>query len=328
MKPLILFRKTEGTRDWSSNLTKTMTSVGLMYNGNVVFFKNINLWQLALENLKVLRTLKNIDVVLVNHAITYYCFLPSLIVAKILCKPVFFLVHEHEYFLGSSYFFRYRKHLNLGYFFRSCFLYYLVPFLLSNKIIGLSNIQKPGIFKKKFTIFPFIQFDEYDKKLLLQAHHRWRGGTEKTLLYFAHELGRHDKGFRHVEALDSLIKCGAQSSVSNDNRFDKFIGSKGLILPSDAESFSLVFWEAFMIGMPIICSPKIGALDYLEEKGIRERLGIFVVSDEKYILQEIETFIFSCEAKIEFIFLERLKVFDQVFSKSQLVDFGFMIKKI
>ena len=91
-------------------------------------------------------------------------------------------------------------------------------------------------------------------------------------MLFAHDPKRHDKGHRFVNPVRDILgnrvtwTYGREKNLPFDQVYRKYWGADILFLPSDWESYSLVFVEALACNKFIVCSAQVGAARLLLTK--------------------------------------------------------------
>ena len=81
------------------------------------------------------------------------------------------------------------------------------------------------------------------------------------------------KSFMEIPKNEDIISLGF---VSEENKYNGIAGAKGLIMPSEYESLSLVVLEAMALGVPVLVN---GACSVLKDHCLRSRAGV-TYSDE------------------------------------------------
>jgi glycosyltransferase involved in cell wall biosynthesis len=219
-------------------------------------------------------------VILVNHSICWWAISPTLRRLKHAGATIVLCMHEHEHILGTGYVRRYRGALNWKEVLRHSRLYHGIPARHSSRVLVLAEAQAAVLGVDDAIRCSYLPVDA---ALFPPAPARTRPTGSATVVLFAHDPKRFDKGHRFVDSIRAGLggrvewAYGRNSNLPFDQVFRKYWGADVLFLPSDWESYSLVFVEALACNKLIVCSPHVGAVKLLQAKYSIERLAVFGV---------------------------------------------------
>lgn len=280
---LIIYKKTELSRKWSNIITRNVTLLEKADGFTSASYVKSTIWEFVRLNYNLITNHLNSKNIILHHAISFYMALPYLFLAKLLGCHIVYLMHEHEHILGLRYFIKYRRKLGWRYSVRACEYYYSLPIGLAHKIVGLSDLQYVEAMKNKFSSYPFLYFD---KNAISKLKSNRSSVSTSSEVMFPHDKSRFDKGYRKAKHIENLI-LGYDVPVADGNYFGKYQRCKFIVLPSDMESYSLVFWEAFISGNIIFCTKNVGALQYLNQDFDFQYYGVFVTDDFDLVEEKV-----------------------------------------
>lgn len=219
-------------------------------------------------------------VVLVNHSICWWALWPTLMALKRQGATVCLCMHEHEHILGMSFVMKHLAHFKLKELLRYSRLFHGIPARKSSRVLVLSDAQASVLRIPDAVRTSYLPVDGR----LFPADRTVRGGQQTApAVLFAHDPARFDKGHRFLapaQALTTLpmdITYGRSKDLPFDQVYTKYWNCDVLFLPSDWESFSLVFVEALACNKFIVTSNRVGALRLLTGKYSLDELALFGV---------------------------------------------------
>ena len=218
-------------------------------------------------------------VVLINHSICWWAVWPVLRKLKRRGATICLCMHEHEHILGMSYVLRHLANLRPKEILRYSRLFHAIPARLSTRVMVLADAQAsvlgiPDAIRTSFLPVSGATFRA-------QRDHRPGASAAAAMILFAHDPSRFDKGHRFVASAHLLTRnkmeflYGRDTNLPYDRVYEKYWGCDVLFLPSDWESYSLVFIEALACNKFVVTNARVGA--------VRLLLG-------KYSVEELESF--------------------------------------
>jgi glycosyltransferase involved in cell wall biosynthesis len=208
-------------------------------------------------------SLKKNDVLCINHAISFWLLLPLLLLLKARGIKLIFLFHEHEHILGISYCLRNFRKIKFKEYLRHFSLWYKIPFVLSSKVVCLSAYQGVSLGRMDFERLSYLGINTSR----FPAKNSKMKTLQETIILFAHDPGRYDKGSRFCDAIDCIsgfrVQYGRENILEYDEVFKKYHDSDITFLPSDSESYSLVLAEAMSTNSCVVTNANVGIVQLL-----------------------------------------------------------------
>ncbi len=187
-------------------------------------------------------------------------------------------MHEHEHILGMSFVLKHLSNFRPKEILRYSRLFHGIPAKLSTRVLVLADAQASVLGIPDAIRTSYLPVSG----ALFRAHREQRrGASAGAVVLFAHDPSRFDKGHRFVASTKSLTRhamefvYGRDTNLPFDRVYEKYWSCDILFLPSDWESYSLVFIEALACNKFIVANTRVGA--------VRLLLG-------KYALDELESF--------------------------------------
>ncbi|MDW2080743.1 hypothetical protein [Vibrio sp. 1640] len=215
------------------------------------------------------------DLLIFNHAICFWLLFPLLLQLKRRGVRLIFLFHEHEHILGLSYCIKNLGKLRVKEWLRHLKLWYRIPFEISNHVVCLSSYQATVMNKLSFERLSYLGIDS--KRFPPKPSYRQCDG--RATVMFAHDPGRFDKGDRFYRLLQHNLnfqwRYGRDRILPYSEVYKKYHENDIIFLPSDSESYSLVFAEALATNCCIVTNTNVGIVQLL--------LSLFSIDElEKY----------------------------------------------
>ena len=217
-------------------------------------------------------------VVLINHSICWWAVSPALLNLKRRGATICLCMHEHEHILGMSFVLQHLSYIGAKEALRYSRLFHGIPAKLSTRVVVLSDAQASVLGIADAVRSSYLPVS--GKSFPAQRARRCESGIN-TVVLFAHDASRFDKGHRFVALVQSLAQhkmefvYGRATNLPFDRVYEKYWNCDVLFLPSDWESYSLVFIEALACNKYIVANTRVGA--------VRLLLG-------KYAVDELESF--------------------------------------
>lgn len=231
--------------------------------------------------------LKKDDIVIFNHAISFWGMLPLFLASKKKGVKFYFLVHEHEHILGISYFFKFFSKIK----FRQQVIYskwwYKFPARFSHKTYCLSSQQGDYIKMSSYIRLSYlgIKPNFFPPKIN-------KNNNDQINVLFPHDIKRFDKGYRFCSfIIDNNIFnfiFGRKNVYAYNEVYLKYHNADIVFLPSDSESYSLVFAEALCTNSIIVTNRNVGIVQLLTGKYTANELkafGLFISEHDQMSYQ-------------------------------------------
>lgn len=286
---LIFIRKTwTGDTGWSDAIQQ-------FYEGAAAQFSEAAYLEVSVRNVRALRS-ANRDllrmaagkedlrdlVVLINHSICWWAVWPVLQRLKRRGATICLCMHEHEHILGMSFVVKHLANFRTKEILRYSRLFHGIPARLSTRVLVLADAQASILGIPDAIRTSYLPVDG----ALFPAHRDHRPpANARAVVLFAHDPSRFDKGHRFVASAQTLMQrktefvYGRNTNLPFEKVYVKYWGCDVLFLPSDWESYSLVFVEALACNKFIVSNARVGALRLLLGKYSVEDLesfGLFV----------------------------------------------------
>lgn len=217
-------------------------------------------------------------VILVNHSICWLALWPTLRRVKRQGATVVLCMHEHEHILGMPYVWRNLGALSWREIVRYSRLYHSLAAKQATKVLVLAEAQAAVLGVSNSIRASFLPVDGNLFPPDIRGRH---AGSSPPVVLFAHDPQRFDKGHRFVGAVSDMLGgrvtwvYGRQKNLPFEQVYKKYWDADILFLPSDWESYSLVFIEALACNKFIVCSPYVGAARLLLAKYSADELLVF-----------------------------------------------------
>lgn len=225
-------------------------------------------------------------VVLVNHTICWWALWPTLRRLKKDGATVVLCMHEHEHILGMAYVLRNFGALSWKEAFRHSRLYHGLAAKQASRVLILAEAQAAVLGINNAIRCSYLPVDS---EIFTPDTNNERPGKKQPVILFAHDPNRFDKGHRFVGPIRDILgdrivwTYGRERNLPFDQVYRKYWAADILFLPSDWESYSLVFIEALACNKFIVCSPQVGAARLLSTKYSNPELasaGIYITRHE------------------------------------------------
>ena len=292
-RSLIVVRKRwTGATGWSDAIQK-------FYESAANSFSRAALLEISVSGLSALRNanqeLKAVAyrtgsmsdlVILVNHSICWWALWPTLRRLKREGATVVLCMHEHEHILGMTYARRNLGALSWQEVLRHSRLYHGLAAKQASRVLVLAEAQAAVLGIDNAIRCSYLPVDS---KLFPPDINRRHPEGGQPVVLFAHDQKRFDKGHRFVAPVRDILgnsviwNYGREKNLPFDQVYRKYWGADILFLPSDWESYSLVFIEALACNKFIVCSPQVGAARLLLAKYSTDELaaaGVYVALHE------------------------------------------------
>jgi Glycosyl transferases group 1 len=217
-------------------------------------------------------------VVLINHSICWWAVCPVLRKLKRRGATICLCMHEHEHILGMSFALKHLWNIRPKEILRYSRLFHGIPAKLSTRVLVLTDAQASVLGIPDAIRTSYLPVSG----AIFRAHRDQRpGASAGAVVLFAHDPSRFDKGHRFVASVQSLTQhkmafvYGRDTNLPFDRVYEKYWDCDVLFLPSDWESYSLVFIEALACNKFVVTNTRVGA--------VRLLLG-------KYAVDELESF--------------------------------------
>ena len=226
-------------------------------------------------------SLKKDDIIVFNHAISFWLLQKSIRKAKKTGVKIFYFMHEHEHILGQYFLINNLINIKPKEWLRYCYFWYKKPIKFSTNIIGLSFCQciNTIILKKFWRISALgIKPEIFPAKGNVST-----APNKKIKILFAHNPSRFDKGFRFTNFIkenDELeLIMGNNLKLPYNEVYTKYHNADIVFLPSDYESYSIVLIEALATNSLIVTNTNAGVIQLLLSKYSKLELedkGLFI----------------------------------------------------
>lgn len=268
---IYIYKQKDSDSAWSSVISELGCFLrNEIQNLRVITLNNSNLHSLrkSMKSILNCNLVKN-DILVFNHAITFWLLLPLLVFLHFKGIKLIYLCHEHEHILGVKYLIRYFKYIKVKEFLRHFKFWYRIPFFFSNRVVCLSSYQAVSLGVIDYDRISYLGIDKSNfpskpKRLL---------GEKKPIVMFAHDPNRFDKGHRFCLSIfhgeNYKLVYGRDRILSYDEVYKKYHDADIVFLPSDCESFSLVLAESLATNSCIVTNANVGIIQLL--------LGVFTV---------------------------------------------------
>ena len=282
---LIFIRKRwSGDAGWSDAIQQ-------FYEGAVEQFCEAACLEVSVRSFRALRS-ANLDllrmataeadlrdlVILINHSICWWSVWPVLLRLKRRGATICLCMHEHEHILGMSFVLKHLTNLRPKEILRYSRLFHGIPARLSTRVLVLADAQASVLGVPDAIRTSYLPVSG----TIFRAHRDRRpGASAGAVVLFAHDPSRFDKGHRFIAPTQSLMRrtmtlvYGRDNNLPFDRVYEKYWNCDVLFLPSDWESYSLVFIEALACNKFVVTNTRVGA--------VRLLLG-------KYSVDELESF--------------------------------------
>lgn len=208
-------------------------------------------------------------VVLINHSICWWAVWPVLLKLKRRGATICLCMHEHEHILGMSFVLRHLANLRLKEVLRYSRLFHGIPARLSTRVLVLADAQASVLGIPDAIRTSYLPVSG----TIFRAHRDQQpGASAGAVVLFAHDPSRFDKGHRFVASAQSLARhamkfvYGRDTNLPFDRVYEKYWSCDVLFLPSDWESYSLVFIEALACNKFVVTNTRVGAVRLLLAK--------------------------------------------------------------
>ena len=291
---LIVVRKRwTGTTGWSDAIQKFYEFAAARFASAELLEVSVRGWASLRTSNRELEAAANLGgspqqlVVMVNHSICWWALSPTLISLRRAGATVVLCMHEHEHILGLGYVWRHRKELPWKEVLRHSRLYHGIPARASSRVMVLTEAQAAILGVDDAVRASYLPVDP---TLFPPDLERTREHRARPIVLFAHDPDRFDKGHRFVGPVQMQMQVtvdwayGRKSNLAFNQVFQKYWGADILFLPSDWESYSLVFVEALACNKLIVCSPHVGAAKLLQAKYSLDALaafGVYITSHDE-----------------------------------------------
>ncbi|MBU2869369.1 hypothetical protein [Colwellia sp. E2M01] len=266
-KIIFTYKQKKSDAAWSSIINDLGQQIAEKFEfTNIITLDNSNFSSLLHSYKKLKGSLpQSDDIIIVNHAITYWLFLPLLIRYKFKGVKIIFLFHEHEHILGLKYCMKHFRHIKIKEYLRHFSWWYKVPYLFSSKVVCLSSYQGVSLAKVDFERLSYLGVDQ--KRFPIKKDTAKIQNQNTTKVLFAHDPTRFDKGDRFSTALkqDSTIEFiyGREQILDYAMVYKKYHNADIIFLPSDSESYSLVLAESLATNSCIVTNANVGIVQLL-----------------------------------------------------------------
>lgn len=290
---LIFVRKRwTGAVGWSDTIQKFYESAATRFSGATLLeisVRGLTALRNANHGLKAAayKSGKTHDlVILVNHSICWWALWPTLRRLKRDGATVVLCMHEHEHILGMAYVRRNLGELCWLEVLRHSRLYHGLAAKQASKVLVLAEAQAAVLGIGNAIRCSYLPVDA---KLFPPDDRRSHSDGGQPVVLFAHDPKRFDKGHRFLGPVREILgdrvawTYGREKNLPFDQVYRKYWGADILFLPSDWESYSLVFIEALACNKFIVCSPQVGAARLLSTKYSNAELaavGLYIALHE------------------------------------------------
>lgn len=290
---LIFVRKRwTGANGWSDAIQKFYESAASRFSGAVLFeisvggFKALCNANHELEAAAHRTGSSRGLVIFVNHSICWWVLWPTLRKLKREGATVVLCMHEHEHILGMGYVWRHLGVLSWKEALRHSRLYHGLAAKQASRVLVLAEAQAAVLGIDNAIRCSYLPVDA---KIFPPDVNRKHPEDGQPVVLFAHDPKRFDKGHRFVGPVREILgdrafwTYGREKNLPFNQVFRKYWEADILFLPSDWESYSLVFIEALACNKFIVCSPSVGAARLLLTKHSTDELaaaGLYVAKHE------------------------------------------------
>jgi glycosyltransferase involved in cell wall biosynthesis len=280
-KVVFIYKQKKSDAAWSSSISELGVYLSNVFNLASVVKVDNSSFSALIDSYKELSRLflARGDLVVVNHAISFWLLLPILIRLKLRGIKIIFLFHEHEHILGVKYCVSNFNKIKFKEYLRHFSWWYKIPYRLSFKVVCLSSYQGVSLGKYDFERLSYLGVDQrrFPVKLLALPL------MKETIVLFAHDPLRYDKGDRFCQGIkccDNItVRYGRDILLDYDKVYEKYHNSDIIFLPSDSESYSLVLAESFATNSCVVTNSNVGIVQLLlsiYSQDELERYGLFI----------------------------------------------------
>ena len=288
---IFLRKKWTGTTGWSDAIQDFYESAAMQFSETILVEVSIGSLGDLRSSYSALKSAAAAGpqtglVIIVNHSICWWALAPTLVRLKLSGATVVLCMHEHEHILGMSYVRQHYAHLTRKELLRHSRLYHGIAARAVSRVIVLAEAQAAvlGIHDAIRCSYLPVNPELFPADMTGTRVH----GAPPVVL-FAHDPNRFDKGHRFVDEVGEQLSnqvdwvYGRERVLPFDQVYKKYWDTDIVFLPSDWESYSLVFIEALACNKRIVCSPYVGAAKLLQSKysniELAER-GVYVTAHE------------------------------------------------